>query len=338
MISHKKTGRGFIKIMVTIPVMTISSSDGPRPMPVIAMGTASESGIRGGDVMSSSTIVEAIKVGYRHFDTAAVYRTEKPLGEGISEALRLGLIKSRSELFITTKLWCASADRHLVLPAINQSLQNLGLEYVDLYLIHWPLKLIQDEVKLPVPKECVAVIDIKAVWEAMEECQCLGLTKSIGVSNFYPKLIQQILSFAKIPPAVNQVEMNPLWQQKKLTGFCKENSILVTAYSPLGAFGNNAWGHNRVMESDVLQEIAKSKGKTAAQISLRWLYEQGVSIAVKSYNTERMKQNLDIFDWSLTKEEMEKIDQIPQRRHVYLIGSMSIEPNDIMAEIDAELD
>lgn len=112
----------------------------------------------------------------------------------------------------------------------------------------------------------------------------------------------------------------------------------MTAYSPLGAFGNNAWGHNRVMECDVLQDIAKSKGKTVAQISLRWLYEQGVSIAVKSYNTERMKQNLDIFDWSLTKEDMEKIDQIPQRRHVYLIGSMSVEPNDIMAEIDAELD
>ncbi|KAI3516860.1 hypothetical protein L1887_15965 [Cichorium endivia] len=324
--------------MVTIPEMMISSSDGPRPMPVIAMGTASESGLLGNDVVKSSTIIEAIKLGYRHFDTAAIYRTEKPLGEAIREALRLGLIKSRSELFITTKLWCTSADRHLVLPAINHSLRNLGLEYVDLYLIHWPLKLIQNEIKLPVPKECVATLDVKVVWAAMEECQHLGLTKSIGVSNFYPKIIQQILSFAKIPPAVNQVEMNPLWQQKKLTRFCKENSILVTAYSPLGAFGNNAWGHNRVMECDILQEIAKSKGKTVAQISLRWLYEQGVSIAVKSFNTERMKQNLDIFSWSLTKDELEKIDKIPQRRHVYLIGTMSTEPNEIMIEIDAELD
>ncbi|KAI3778719.1 hypothetical protein L2E82_08102 [Cichorium intybus] len=325
--------------MVTIPGMMISSSDGPRPIPVIAMGTASESGLLGNDdVVKSSTIIEAIKLGYRHFDTAAIYRTEKPLGEAIREALRLGLIKSRSELFITTKLWCTSADRHLVLPAINHSLQNLGLEYVDLYLIHWPIKSIQDEIKFPIPKECVATLDIKAVWAAMEECQNIGLTKSIGVSNFYPKIIQQILSFAKIQPAVNQVEMNPLWQQKKLVQFCKENNILVTAYSPLGGFGNYVWGHNRVMECDILQEIAKSKGKTVAQISLKWLYEQGVSIAVKSFNTERMKQNLDIFSWSLTKEELEKIDKIPQRRRVYLIGTMSTEPNNIMAEIDAELD
>ncbi|KAI3516862.1 hypothetical protein L1887_15969 [Cichorium endivia] len=355
------------------------------------MGTASESGLLGNDdVVKSSTIIEAIKLGYRHFDTAAIYGTEKPLGEAIREALRLGLIKSRSELFITTKLWCTSADRHLVLPAINHSLQmiqecnfevklkncsfgsksmnpncdseqksafprrklhyigkncgaekqmlNLGLEYVDLYLIHWPIKSIQDEIKFPISKECVATLNVKVVWAGMEECQNLGLTKSIGVSNFYPKIIQQILSFAKIPPTVNQVEMNPLWQQKKLVQFCKENNILVTAYSPLRAFGNNVWGHNRVMECDILQEIAKSKGKTVAQISLKWLYEQGVSIAVKSFNTKRMKQNLDIFSWSLTKEELEKIDKIPQHRRVYLIGTMSTEPNNIMAEIDAELD
>ncbi|KAJ0538881.1 putative D-galacturonate reductase [Helianthus annuus] len=132
--------------------------------------------------------------------------------------------------------------------------------------------------------------------------------------------------------------MNPNWQQKKITEFCKANGILVTAYSPLGAFGNRSWGHNRVMECDILQNIAKSKGKTVAQISLRWLYEQGVSIAVKSFNVERMKQNLDIFDWSLTQEELKKIDQIPQRRHVYLIGTMALEHNDIMDEIDAELD
>ncbi|KAM0019772.1 putative D-galacturonate reductase [Helianthus debilis subsp. tardiflorus] len=176
------------------------------------------------------------------------------------------------------------------------------------------------------------------VWEGMEECHNLGLTKSIGVSNFPCKMIKQILSFAKIPPAVNQVEMNPLWQQKKLNEFCKENGIVVTAYSPLGATGNSAWGHNRVMECDILQGIAESKGKTVAQISLRWLYEQGVIIAVKSFNTERMKQNLDIFDWSLTEEELNKIDQIPQRRHIYLIGSIITEHNDVFAEIDAELD
>ncbi|KAK9063829.1 hypothetical protein SSX86_017701 [Deinandra increscens subsp. villosa] len=318
--------------------MMIRSSEGGRPVPVIAMGTATESSVMGTEVLSPSTLIEAMKVGYRHFDTAAAYQTEKSVGEAVAEALRSGLIKSRSEIFITTKLWCNSADRHLVVPALQKSLGNLGLEYVDLYLIHWPLKLKgDDQHKSPVPNECIFAIDIKAVWEGMEECQNLGLTKSIGVSNFSAKKIEQVLTFAKIPPAVNQIEMNPVWQQKRIVNICKANDILVTAYSPLGAVGNTIWGHSRVMECDVLQDIAKSKGKTVAQISLRWLYEQGVIIAVKSFNTERMKQNLDIFDWSLTEEELDKIDKVPQRRHLYLIGTITIEHNDILAEIDAEL-
>ncbi|KAI3516864.1 hypothetical protein L1887_15971 [Cichorium endivia] len=319
--------------MVNIPEMMISSSSGPRPIPVIGMGTAT---LTTGSDEVRVAVIEAIKAGYRHFDTAALYQTEKPVGEAIREALRLGLIKSRSEVFVTTKLWCNSTERHLVLPAIKESLQNLGLEYVDLYLIHWPLKLNQEQFKVPVPKECIATIDIKAVWEAMEECQNLGLTKSIGLSNFSSRKIQEILSFAKILPAVNQVEMNPLWQQKQLNQYCKEHDILLTAYSPIGGIGN-AWGDNRVIECDILKDIAKSKGKTTAQISLRWLYQQGVSFVVKSFNTTRMKQNLDIFDWSLSDEELSKISHIPQRKNIYLIGMMTTEHNDVMAKIDAEL-
>ncbi|KAJ0538901.1 putative D-galacturonate reductase [Helianthus annuus] len=319
--------------MVSIPETTITSSDGRRPIPLIGLGTAS---VTESTDEVKAAVIKAIKVGYRHFDTAALYGTEKPLGEAIKEALRLGLIKSRAELFITTKLWCDSMEGHLVVPAINQSLRNLGLEYVDLYLIHWPLKLNQDELKIPIPIDCIAPINIKDVWEGIEKCQDLGFTKSIGVSNFSPRIIEEILSFAKIPPAVNQVEMNPIWQQKKLNEFCKKKDILLTGYSPLGASGAK-WGHNRVMECDVLQDIAKSRGKTVAQVSLRWMYEQGVSFVVKSFNTERMKQNLDIFDWSLSEEESIKISHIPQQKHVYLAGSMVEGANDVITEIDAGL-
>ncbi|KAJ9554341.1 hypothetical protein OSB04_018386 [Centaurea solstitialis] len=297
-------------MVISIPETMIGSSDGPRPIPLIGMGTAT---FREGEDEVKAGIIEAIKVGYRHFDTATFYQTEKGLGEGIKEALKLGLIKSREELFITTKLWCSSTEGHLVLPAINQSLRNLGLEYVDLYLIHWPLLVKQEEVTIPIPKEAIFPINLREVWKAMEECQNLGLTKSIGVSNFSPNKIQEILSFAKIPPVINQVEMNPIWQQKRLNEFCKKNGILLTGYSPLGASGNE-WGSNRVMECDVLQQIANSKGKTLAQISLRWIYEQGVSFLVKSFNPERMRQNLDILDWSLTEEELNKINQIPQQK------------------------
>ncbi|KAI3696153.1 hypothetical protein L1987_79163 [Smallanthus sonchifolius] len=297
------------------------------------MGTATGSG-RSDEVKAA--VVEAIKVGYRHFDTAAFYGTEKAVGEAIVEALRAGFLKSRGEVFITTKLWCNSNERHLVLPALKKSLRNLGLEYVDLYLIHWPLKINHQHIKIPVPTEYVTAINIKAVWEAMEECQNLGLTKSIGVSNFTSQKIQEIVSFAKIPPVVNQVEMNPLWQQKQLNEFCKENHILLTAYSPLASTGNS-WGNNSVIGCDVLQDIAKSRGKTTAQISLRWLYEQGVSFVVKSFNKERMMQNVDIFDWALTQEDLNKISQIPQRKLVYLLGFVVREPNDITAEIDSKL-
>nr|XP_043614131.1 D-galacturonate reductase-like [Erigeron canadensis] len=318
--------------MPRIPETTICSSDGRRPIPLIGMGTATPTG--NNDEVKAA-VIEAIKDGYRYFDTAAFYKTEKPVGEAIAEALRLGLIKSRGEVFITTKLWCNSTQRHLVLPAMKQSLRDLGLEYVDLYLIHLPLTLKQEEFTMPIPKECIASINIRDVWEEMEKCQNLGHTKSIGVSNFSPRRIEEILSFAKIRPVVNQVEMNPLWQQKKLIQFCRKNGILVTGYSPLGASGTQ-WGHNRVMECNVLHDISKSRGKTIAQIALRWIFEQGVSVVVKTFNPERMKQNIDIFDWSLTNDELNKISQIPQQKHIYLIGSMVTEPNDVMAEIDAD--
>ncbi|KAF7133469.1 hypothetical protein RHSIM_Rhsim09G0084200 [Rhododendron simsii] len=301
-------------------------------MPVIGMGTAT---YPPADVETAkNAIVEAIRAGYRHFDTAFAYRSEQPLGEAIAEALRLGLIKSRDELFITTKLWCSFGQRDQVVPAIKLSLQNLQLEYVDLYLIHWPIRLTHHINSTPVPKDHIVPMDIKSVWEGMEECQKLGFTKAIGVSNFSCRKLDELLSVAQIPPAVNQVEMNPLWNQKQLREFCKEKGIHVTAYSPLGANGTK-WGDNRIVECDVLDEIAKARGKTTAQVSLRWVYEKGVSIVTKSFNKQRMRENLGIFDWSLTEEESNKINQLPQRKGVTMASILG--PHDLVLEIDAEI-
>ncbi|EXB37713.1 putative NAD(P)H-dependent oxidoreductase 1 [Morus notabilis] len=283
-----------------------------KGIPLVGFGTAEYPLGASGHSMKEA-ILEAIKIGYRHFDSAALYQSEKPLGEAIKEALSLGIIKSRRELFVTSKLWCSDAHRHRVLPALQQTLENIELEYVDLYLVHWPVSVKPGEYELPVKKKDLVPIDMKAVWEGMEECHRLGLVKSIGVSNFSCKKLQELLAAAKIPPAVNQVEMNPLWQQKKLRELCKEKGIIVTAYSPLGAKGT-LWGKNWVMDCEVLQEIANQKEKTVAQVCLRWVYEQGVSLLVKSFNKERMKENLDIFDWKLSAEESAKISQIPQRK------------------------
>ncbi|XP_075672351.1 non-functional NADPH-dependent codeinone reductase 2-like [Castanea sativa] len=293
-----------------IPKMELSSSSGPVSMPMIGFGTAADNN-DGATLISA--VLESIKLGYRHFDTASFYGSEQALGEAIAEALRLGLIASRDDLFITSKLWPSEAHAHLVLPSLQKSLRTLQLEYLDLYLIHWPITVTPGKMEFPFDKQDLMPMDFKSVWAAMEECQRLGLTKSIGVSNFSSKKLENLLSFATIPPSVNQVEMNPVWQQKKLTEFCKPNGIIVTAYSPLGAKGSS-WGTNAVMDNEVLKEIAKTRGKTVAQVCLRWIYEQGAAPIVKSYNKERLKENLQIFDWELSEDDYDKIGQIKQRR------------------------
>ncbi|PKI77131.1 hypothetical protein CRG98_002634 [Punica granatum] len=279
----------------TIPdVLLSSAAPGARPMPVIGLGTAADPL---DPVAMKLAVIEAIKLGYRHFDTASMYGSEVPLGEVLAEAIRLGLVASREELFITTKLWCSDTHVDRVIPAIQNSIRNLQLDYLDLYLIHWPISCKPGTYAHPVDEEDLMPMDFKAVWAAMEECQRRGLTKSIGVSNFSCKKLETILSFATIPPSVNQVEMNPVWRQKKLREFCLANSIFITAFSPLGASGTN-WGTNLVVENEILQEIAKAREKTIAQ----------------SFNKERLRENLEIFDWELSEDDHEKISRIPQKK------------------------
>ncbi|CAK8576685.1 unnamed protein product [Lathyrus sativus] len=286
----------------SVPDVVLNSGE---KMPAIGYGT--------GTPPPPEALIDAIKIGYRHFDTAAFYNTEQLLGQAVSKALEEGLVKSRDELFITSKLWCTDAHHDLVLPALKTTLKNLGLEYVDLYLIHWPVRFKQDVVGLNFTGEDMIPIDIKGVWEAMEEVHRLGLAKSIGVSNFGAKKLSILLENAKITPAVNQVEMNPSWNQGKLREFCKQKGIHVGAWSPLGAY-KDPWGSAAVMDNPILHKIAEAKNKSVPQVVLRWIYQHGVTAIVKSFNKERMKQNLEIFDWELSQEESDKINQISQMR------------------------
>ncbi|KAJ0987302.1 hypothetical protein J5N97_005658 [Dioscorea zingiberensis] len=296
---------------VMIPEVSLSSA-GARPIPLVGMGTAA---YPFSPETTKPAILHAIELGYRHFDTATVYQSEEPLGGAIADALKLGFISSRAELFITSKVWCNECHPHLVLPALKRSLRALQLEYLDLYLIHLPISSKPEGSLYPIYCEDLLPLDLKPLWEVMEECQKLGLVKAIGVSNFSCKLIEELLLTAKIPPAVNQVEMHPVWQQKELREFCAKKGIHVTAYSPIGGqAGENS--RNMVLECDVLKEIAKVRGKTVAQVSLRWGYEQGVSMVVKSFNKERIEENIQIFDWELTDEELYRISLIPQSKKV----------------------
>ncbi|XP_043722094.1 protein REDOX 2-like [Telopea speciosissima] len=301
-----------------VPEVALNSG---HTLPFIGLGTACDP--RPPANLLTSTFIDAIEAGYRHFDTASVYRTEEPIGQAIAKALERGLIKNRSDVFITSKLWVTDTEHDLVLPALKKSLQNLGLEYVDLYLVHWPVRLKQGAM-FPFLKEDHLTFDMKGTWEAMEDCCRLGLTKSIGVSNFSCKKLSQLLAHATIPPSVNQVEINPSWQQRKLREFCCENGIHVSGWSPLGAYGEY-WGSSSVMESPILKGIAIAREKTTAQIALRWIYEQGVSVIVKSFSKERMRANLQIFDWKLSKEDRDKISQIPQKKG--FLGEAFVSPH-----------
>ncbi|KQJ82855.1 hypothetical protein BRADI_5g11620v3 [Brachypodium distachyon] len=287
-----------------------------RSLPAVGFGTARFPFVAE-DVKNA--VFAALELGYRHLDTASLYRSEQLVGEAVAEAAQRGIIASRGEVFVTTKLWCTQCHRDLVLPSLKESLQNLKMEYVDLYLVHFPISVRPSEPHFPMKREDVVPIDLRGVWQAMEECHRLGLAKMIGVSNFTTKKLQELLSIAKIPPAVNQVELNPSWQQNRLIEFCKEKGIHLTAYSPLGGQSRTS-NTNAVLHSEILKEIAEARGKSVAQISLRWIYEQGVSMVPMSMKKDRLKENIEIFDWELTDNDRLKISQIPQHKKVTVLS------------------
>ncbi|GLJ35305.1 hypothetical protein SUGI_0710220 [Cryptomeria japonica] len=249
-------------------------------------------------------------VGYRTFDTASIYLTERALGESLKEAFERGLV-SRQEVFVSSKLWGTDCYPQDVIPSLRKSLEALKLEYLDLYLIHWPLALRKGALYPHVTADDVVAMDIQGVWQAMESCIELGLARAIGVSNFSSKKINDVLAFAKIPPAVNQVEMHPVWQQKKLREYCKSMNIHVSAWSPLGGPGNS-WGANNTLDNPVIKEIATKHSKTPAQVALRWGIEKGVTVITRSFKPVRISQNFQVFDWKLDEEDHEKIGSITQ--------------------------
>ncbi|KAJ1270114.1 hypothetical protein BS78_06G030000 [Paspalum vaginatum] len=282
-----------------IPCVTLSTG---HAMPVLGFGTGAMSAPE--DL--PATIVHAVRLGYRHIDTASLYRTEGAVGAAVADAVAAGAVASRADLFVTSKLWVKDAHPARVLPALRDSLARLGLDYLDLFLVHWPVAAVDGNGKL-------VEFDMEGVWRAMEECHRLGLARSIGVSNFSAAKMERLLALAAVPPAVNQVEMNVAWRQEKVREVCAKNGVVVTAFSPLGAFGSS-WGSNAVMESTMLRDVAARRGKTVAQVALRWVHEQGACFVAKSYNRDRLKQNMEIFDWELTEEDKAMILQIPQRR------------------------
>ena len=217
------------------------------------------------------------KAGYRHFDSAQAYGNERFLGEAWQKS---GL--KREELFITTKVAVQHFGYHKAKSSFAKSLNMLSMDYVDLLLLHFPVSLLR-----------------KKAWQALEEIKAAGQTKSIGVSNYTIKHLEEMKDYAKVTPAVNQVELHVFLQQPELIKYCQDNNIVIEAYSPLA--------HAKSMDNAVITEVAKKHGKTYAQIMLRWLLQQGLVVLPKSVTPSRIQENIGIFDFELDQADLAKL-------------------------------
>ncbi|WP_144526486.1 aldo/keto reductase [Peribacillus simplex] len=232
----------------------------------------------------------AIKHGYRSIDTAAIYENEEGVGQGIREGIKEAGI-SREDLFVTSKVWNADLGYESAIAAYEKSLKKLGLEYLDLYLIHWPVEG-----------------KYKEAWRALETLYKEGKVKAIGVSNFQIHHLKDLMEGAEVKPMVNQVECHPRLTQKEVQAFCKEQGIQLEAWSPLM--------QGELLDNDVLQAIAAKHGKSVAQVILRWDIQNGIVTIPKSTKEHRIVENSSIFDFELTEEEMNQIDGLNQNHRV----------------------
>lgn len=228
----------------------------------------------------------AIKNGYRSIDGAAIYANEVSMGKGIAEGIKAAGI-SREDLFITSKVWNADLGYESTIKAYETSLKKLGLDYLDLYLIHWPVEG-----------------KYKDAWRALEYLYKQGRIKAIGVSNFQVHHLEDLMKDAEIKPMINQIEFHPRLTQSKVRAFCKQNDIQVEAWSPLMV--------GKLFDNEILKEIAHNHNKSIAQIILRWDIQNGIVTIPKSTNEGRIIENSQIFDFELTNEEVEKINSLNQ--------------------------
>ncbi|XP_068623937.1 aldo-keto reductase AKR2E4-like isoform X1 [Battus philenor] len=291
-------------------------SDGNK-IPIIALGTA---GSKEDVARMRQAVYWAIEAGYRHIDTAELYGNEVEVGQGIADAIKNGLVM-REELFVTTKLWNNHHNRDIVIPALQDSLKRLGLDYVDLYLIHTPIAQKSDGQ--------YEDIDYLETWRGMEAAQKLGLTKSIGVSNFNSEQLGRILSNCEIKPVVNEIEVNPTLTQVPLVSYCRSVGVEVMSYSPFGFMvsRNKLDTPPPKFDDPDLVKIAQKYGKSTSQIVLRYLIDRGTIPIPKSTNKERIKKNIDIFDFQLNEDEVATINKFNKNQRVIEFDDWKNHPN-----------
>lgn len=259
---------------MTIPILTLNDGN---PIPQLGYGV-----FKVPEEEAERAVLDALEAGYRHIDTAAVYGNESGVGRGIA-----GSGIPRDEIFVTTKLWKDRHEGDAPKAAIRESLDRLGLDHVDLYLIHWPTPARDNFVN---------------AWEQLIELREAGLTRSIGASNFLVPHLERIIAETGVVPAVDQIEIHPAYQQRAVQDWAKEHGIAVEAWAPLGSSKYD------LLEWEPVVEIARAVGRTPAQVIIRWHLQQGRIVFPKSVRPERMRENLDVFDFDLTADQLAVID------------------------------
>ena len=237
----------------------------------------------------------ALEAGYRHIDAAMIYKNEEGVGKAIKES---GI--PREEIFITTKLWNTDQGYESAFKAIDSSLSKLGLSYVDLYLVHWPTA--GDASKGE------SINKREETWRAMEEIYKSGKAKAVGVSNYTIRHLEEMKQYAKIPPAVNQVEFHPFLYQEELLNYCKQNNIAFEAHSPLV--------HGEHLDNEIIKSLTTKYSKSGTQILLRWSLQHGCIPLPKSVHQERIQENIKVFDFELSEEDMKVLNGLNQNLHL----------------------
>ena len=249
-------------------------------------------------------VFEAIKAGYRHIDTAGAYGNERSVGLGVKAAIREGLIKDRADVFITSKLWNTNRSYNKAFRGFDKSMRNLDLDYIDLYLRHWPA----NKVRYKNPSEVNAV-----TWQALEELYEEGRAKSIGVSNFLPHHIEELKKSAKVLPMVNQIELHVGYMQEDVVEYNNNNGIITEGYSPLGT--------GALLENEILWEMAKKYQTTASAICISFLRKRGIIPLPKTTSPDRMSENLRLI--RIDEEDMEILNKLP------FIGGHAHNPDEV---------
>lgn len=285
-----------------------------KSIPIIGLGTYNEEDAN----VLVNAIKAAVKVGYRHFDCAYFYNNEEHIGRGIRESIQEsnGQLK-REDFFIVSKCWSSYHSKAKTRECLNKILEKFQLDYIDLFLIHWPMSFQEGGDPIPIGSDGKVILsDIHFIetYQAMEELVAEGKTKSIGLSNFNAKQVQEILNIAKIKPVCNQFEIHPMFQQYELTNFCQKNDIAVVAYAP---FGNPSYCDRpelkpkgpEPLNHPVILKIAEKYKKTTSHVILRWLIQRNIVVIPKSVTPSRIASNFQLFDFELTQDDMNSIKE-----------------------------